>query len=182
MRNSIDKLFNRYTLQEVPRNQVLSTYNMQETIAEAQTLPRDGPEHLQPSPKMPPLDFTVGQRHTHRHHHIDAHLRRLIMMRDSEVDSVGGFLGVSGLTGSTVGNTVVLLWNAVQGAASYKIYRGTVSGGETLLHTGNTTTTYTDNTSLVHNTIYFYKVTAVIGGQETALMGAIEVPVRYTGA
>ena len=62
MRNSIDKLY-RYLWQ-----------------------------NIQLSPERKPLDFTVGERHTHRHHHIEAHLRRLMMMQQQEVNSVGGQL------------------------------------------------------------------------------------------
>ncbi|HEY7424768.1 MAG TPA: fibronectin type III domain-containing protein, partial [Gemmataceae bacterium] len=46
------------------------------------------------------------------------------------------------------------------GAASYNIYRGTSSGGETKIASGVTTTAYTDS-GLSAGTTYFYEVTAV---------------------
>ena len=46
--------------------------------------------NLKPSPERPPLDFTVGRRHTHRHGVDDAHRRRLLMLAMEEMNSVGG--------------------------------------------------------------------------------------------
>jgi fibronectin type 3 domain-containing protein len=62
---------------------------------------------------------------------------------------------------ATAGNAkVVLSWSASDGATSYNIYRGTVSGGETLLKSGVTGTSFT-NTGLTNGKTYFYEVTAV---------------------
>jgi phosphatidylinositol-3-phosphatase len=52
---------------------------------------------------------------------------------------------------------VSLSWTAAGGATSYKIYRGTTPGGESLLNFGISGTTYTDSTVL-NGTIYYYKV------------------------
>jgi fibronectin type 3 domain-containing protein len=43
---------------------------------------------------------------------------------------------------------------------NYKVYRGTVSGGETLLTTLGNTTSY-DDAAVTNGTTYFYKVSAV---------------------
>lgn len=72
MRNSIDRLFNSMSK---------AIYHLTENFP-----------HEKPSPSIPPLDFTVNQRHRHRHPVIDAHLRRLMMMQQEEINSVGGQL------------------------------------------------------------------------------------------
>jgi fibronectin type 3 domain-containing protein len=63
---------------------------------------------------------------------------------------------------ATFGNAQVSLsWTASTGAASYDIYRSTISGGEgsTPYKTGVTATTFTD-TGLTNGTTYYYEVTA----------------------
>jgi hypothetical protein len=54
----------------------------------------------------------------------------------------------------------VLSWTASTGANSYNVYRGTSSGGETLLANNVTSVSYTD-ANLNNNTQYFYQVSAV---------------------
>jgi predicted phage tail protein len=74
--------------------------------------------------------------------------------------------GVPSLTSATAGNgSVVLGWSAPasNGGAvisSYKVYRGTSAGGETLLTTLGNVTGWTDGTA-VNGTTYYYKVSAV---------------------
>jgi fibronectin type 3 domain-containing protein len=63
---------------------------------------------------------------------------------------------------------VTLSWNAVGGAASYKVYRCTASGAETLLQSGVTGTTFTD-TGVTNGTAYYYKVSAVNAAGESPL-------------
>lgn len=55
-----------------------------------------------------------------------------------------------------------LTWNAVNGATSYNVYRGTKANGEstTALMTGITAASFTD-IGLTNGTIYFYKVASV---------------------
>ena len=67
---------------------------------------------------------------------------------------------------ATAGNAqVALSWTASSGAASYDLYRGTSSGGETLVDSGITGTSFTD-TGLTDGTTYYYEVSAVnAGGQ-----------------
>jgi len=74
----------------------------------------------------------------------------------SEVSSfaLGGTKGTSQIT---------LNWNSVSGAASYNVYRSTISAiitNKTRLSTGILTTTYAD-TSVISGTTYYYQVTAV---------------------
>lgn len=57
-------------------------------------------------------------------------------------------------------SAIALTWNAVSGAASYNVYRGTSSGGESSLATGVATNSYSDSSGSA-GTIYYYKVTAV---------------------
>src|SRR5439155_681945 len=73
----------------------------------------------------------------------------------------------TGLT-ATAGNAQVSLsWNSVTGATSYSVYRSTTSGGETLVQSGLTVTTYSD-TGRTNGTTYFYEVTASNVGGESA--------------
>ena len=68
----------------------------------------------------------------------------------------------TGLT-ATAGNAqVTLSWTGSIGAASYNVYRGTSSGGESItpIASGITETSYTD-TGLTNGTTYYYKVAAV---------------------
>jgi fibronectin type 3 domain-containing protein len=65
---------------------------------------------------------------------------------------------------------VKLNWTAPTGAATYNVYRSTTTGTETLLTTGVTAPTFTD-TGLANGTVYFYLVTAVDPGGESARSG-----------
>jgi fibronectin type 3 domain-containing protein len=75
----------------------------------------------------------------------------------------------AGLTATAGNNQVALSWSAVPGATGYDVYRGTASGGETLLASGNNigTSSFTD-TSAVNGTQYFYYVTALNGSLQSA--------------
>jgi fibronectin type 3 domain-containing protein len=74
--------------------------------------------------------------------------------------------GAPTLNSASAGNgSVALLWSAPGnngGAAvtGYKVYRGTVSGNETLLTTLGNVTSWTDSNA-ANGTTYYYKVTAV---------------------
>jgi len=63
---------------------------------------------------------------------------------------------------------VTLTWTAMTAATSYKVYRGTSSNGQsaTALTPDPTTATFVD-TGVLNGTAYFYKVTAIVGGQES---------------
>ena len=62
---------------------------------------------------------------------------------------------------ATAGNgQVSLSWKASSGATSYDLLRGTSSGGETLVDSGLTGTSFTD-TGLSNGTTYYYEVAAV---------------------
>ena len=61
---------------------------------------------------------------------------------------------------------VTLSWNAVSGATSYRVYRGTASGSLSLLQSGVTATTFLD-TGVVNGTTYYYKVSAVNAAGES---------------
>jgi fibronectin type 3 domain-containing protein len=71
-------------------------------------------------------------------------------------------------------HSVTLNWNVDAGATSYNVYRGLTAGGEgtTPYATGLTVTTFTDN-AVTGGTTYFYYVTAVGTGGESA--GSAEV-------
>jgi len=69
---------------------------------------------------------------------------------------------------ATAGVPTSLSWTAPGGTITgYEIWRGTTAGGETLLASQGTTTSYTDYTVAV-STTYYYKVRAVNGGQSGA--------------
>jgi len=76
--------------------------------------------------------------------------------------------------------------NGGSNITSYNIYRGTASGGETLVKTGVAGTSYTD-TGLADGTTYYYEVTAVNGvgegglSNEASALPAASVPGAPTG-
>jgi len=78
----------------------------------------------------------------------------------------------SGLQAQVDYNTVGLEWTAVSGA-SYTVYRGTTSGGETLLasvsaiSSSSTYPIYNDLTT-ANGTTYYYEVTATVNGTQGA--------------
>jgi hypothetical protein len=81
----------------------------------------------------------------------------------------------SGLVATSAGFTQVRLnWAAAGGATGYKVKRGTVSGHETLLSAGVTGTSYVDAT-VTKGTRYFYVVSAVNGGGESADSAEVSV-------
>ena len=82
--------------------------------------------------------------------------------------------GVAGRDGS-----VVLQWSAPvsdggSAVTGYEVYRGTASGGETLLAQVGDVTSFTD-TSVTNGTTYFYRVSAVNSVGEGALSGELSV-------
>jgi fibronectin type 3 domain-containing protein len=66
-----------------------------------------------------------------------------------------------------------LNWNAVSGC-NYNIYRGTVSGSETLLNQ-SAITTYTDTTPVSSSTPYYYVVTAFNINGESVFSNEVSV-------
>jgi regulation of enolase protein 1 (concanavalin A-like superfamily) len=69
---------------------------------------------------------------------------------------------------ATPGNAqVALTWNASSGATSYNVKRGTVSGGPYTTLGSPTVTNYTDTTAL-NGTNYYYVVSALDSGGESA--------------
>jgi fibronectin type 3 domain-containing protein len=94
--------------------------------------------------------------------------------------NVAGFADFAGLSVSTLSTGSVptglaaaggigqisLTWTGVSGATSYNVYRGKATS-ESRLATGVTSTSYLDS-GLASDKTYFYKVTAVISGVESA--------------
>ena len=87
----------------------------------------------------------------------------------------------TGLTAVSNGSSSIqLTWNAVPGAATYNVYRGTAAGGEAAIAVATGITQASDyDYSLTSGTTYYYKVTAVNAGGEggksneaSALVGA----------
>ena len=77
---------------------------------------------------------------------------------------------------ATAGNAQAKLsWTATTGAASYNIKRATVSGGPyATVATGVTSLSYT-NTALTNGTVYYYVISAVNAGGESANSAQVSV-------
>jgi len=88
-----------------------------------------------------------------------------VFLDEVSLTAVTALAPPTNLTASAGDSQVSLSWSASAGATSYNLYRGTSSGGETLVQTGITGTTFTD-TALSDGTAYFYEVTAVNAGNE----------------
>ena len=95
--------------------------------------------------------------------------------------------GAPTITSAVPGNSVTITWSAPAndgGAAitNYRIYRGTSSGGESLLITVGRVTTYTDTTT-TGGTTYYYQVAAVNGAGEGPRSGELSAtPMAPPGA
>lgn len=82
--------------------------------------------------------------------------------------TAGATTTVPTLLQGTGGNSqVALQWTGCAGATTYNVKRAAVAGGPYTLVNTVTTATYTD-TGLVNGTRYYYVVSAVIGGVESA--------------
>ena len=66
----------------------------------------------------------------------------------------------TGLKGTAGDGQAALSWTAPAGAVTYRLYRGTTGGGETLLKSGLSGTSFAD-TGLTNDVTYFYTVAAV---------------------
>ena len=83
----------------------------------------------------------------------------------------------TGIFAYSTSPAVTVVWNAVNGATSYNVYRGTATGGESSVPVGvNITSTYNGpeayyftDSSTVSGTVYYYKVTAVDNYGESIL-------------
>jgi subtilisin family serine protease len=73
----------------------------------------------------------------------------------------------TGLSSAAGNAQVSLAWNASGGATAYNVKRSSVSGGETTVAAGLTTTGYTDN-GVANGTTYFYVVSAASAAGESA--------------
>ena len=80
-------------------------------------------------------------------------------------------------------NRVDVQWNPVAGATSYNVYRSTTAGGEgtvpyaTGVTSGNSYGPYYQDYGVTANTTYYYTVTAVNGGAESAQSGEVSATV-----
>jgi len=63
---------------------------------------------------------------------------------------------------------IALSWTPFAGATSYNVKRATVSGGPYATVASGTTANYFTNTGLSNGTTYYYVVSAVVAGVETA--------------
>ncbi|MES2527358.1 MAG: fibronectin type III domain-containing protein [Bdellovibrionota bacterium] len=79
-------------------------------------------------------------------------------------------------TATATPGQVVLNWNAVSGASTYEVLRGTATGVYTSLATGISGTTYTDS-SVANGTAYFYTVRGYNGINGTSSAEASVKPI-----
>jgi fibronectin type 3 domain-containing protein len=70
------------------------------------------------------------------------------------------------ITGGSV-HQVSLTWNNTTPGVTFNVYRGTSQGGESLYATGQSATSYVD-TNVVGGSSYWYYVTCVLNGDESA--------------
>ena len=112
-------------------------------------------------------------------------MTRILILALAVVTLVAGGTGVSaaatnppkGLTGIALDARVGLAWQAVGGASSYNVYRGTSPSSITTLVTpagGVTAKSFTDSTA-TNGTTYYYVVRAVASGVESASSSAVQV-------
>ena len=67
--------------------------------------------------------------------------------------------------GST--HQIALSWTDTTPGVTFNVYRGTAQGGEVLYATGQSAANYVDS-NVVGGTTYWYYVTAVVNGDESA--------------
>ncbi|HXH74804.1 MAG TPA: fibronectin type III domain-containing protein [Bacteriovoracaceae bacterium] len=91
----------------------------------------------------------------------------------AETGATTAFGAPSGLAAVATPGQVNLTWNAVSGASSYKVLRGTVLGTYTTIATGVGIPAHTD-TGLANGTTYFYVVRA-FNGTDSANSGEVSV-------
>jgi len=70
------------------------------------------------------------------------------------------------ITGGST-HQVSLTWSNTTPGVTFNVYRGTAQGGESLYATGQSATSYVD-TNVVGGTTYWYYVTCVLSGDESA--------------
>jgi fibronectin type 3 domain-containing protein len=74
----------------------------------------------------------------------------------------------TGLAAATGPGAINLSWNSTNGATGYNVYRGTVSGGPYTLIAPNVAATAYNDTGLANGTTYYYVVTGLDAGGESA--------------
>jgi fibronectin type 3 domain-containing protein len=122
------------------------------------------------------VNFNTNAQNTRATFYQDGNYTLTCTMTDSAGNSITSSVDVSvGVTVpdvpanvvATAGDSQVTLnWDASARADSYNIYKGTSSGGESLLASGVTGTSFTDS-SVSDDTTYFYFVTAVNSAGES---------------
>jgi chitinase len=70
------------------------------------------------------------------------------------------------ITGGSA-HQIALSWNDTTSGVTFNVYRGTAQGGETLYASGQPSASYVDS-SVVGGTTYWYYITAVLNGDESA--------------
>lgn len=89
-------------------------------------------------------------------------------------NSPGLPLAPLGLVALGADGKVLVAWDPVPGAVTYKLYRSTTSLKETVVQASLSTTNYSD-TGLTNGTTYFYQVTSVNATGESPLSNEVSV-------
>jgi cellulose 1,4-beta-cellobiosidase len=98
----------------------------------------------------------------------------------SSAMAIVGLAGPTDLRITTKKSDVNLSWSALPNASSYNIKRATTSGGPyTTIRTGQTTTSYTDTTTVSGS--YYYVVSAIKAGAETLNSAEASIDLGGTG-
>ncbi|MEK0314248.1 alpha-amylase family glycosyl hydrolase [Cohnella sp. 56] len=105
-------------------------------------------------------------------------LSGVMMVSAGQLGTIGEVQGLAAAGGN---GKVELSWQAVNGAAGYRVYRALIEGGApTLIGTvGADTLTYRDTAGIVNSTKYYYAVTAYSGQSESLLGGMVSATPAY---
>jgi fibronectin type 3 domain-containing protein len=90
--------------------------------------------------------------------------------------AAAGLSAPTNLAGGYNNGAMSLTWNAASGASGYNVYRGFTNGNETLYKSGVSSASFSDS-SLQAGIDYWYKVTAVNAGGESAASNEV---ITYT--
>lgn len=98
----------------------------------------------------------------------------VISYTSAEVSARTATIAPTGLTATASSGQVGLNWSATTGATSYNVYRGTTSGSLSLLAGSVASAAYLD-TTVTNGTTYYYAVSAVNSGGESAQSSEVSV-------
>ena len=99
-----------------------------------------------------------------------------VVMLSVSVFTTAATQAPQGVTATYSNGNITVSWNPVENATEYKIYRSLSPGNETY-YANTTNTTFVDSNVTEGNT-YYYKVSAVVNGNETNLSEEVHITVQ----